>query len=44
MIANAGRKCREQQQPILGESAQRCEAIEDRDGDQEDQQRSEQAD
>jgi hypothetical protein len=32
------RQCRQergkQQQPILGESAQRCEAIQDRDGDQ----------
>jgi hypothetical protein len=37
-------ECGEQQQPILGESAQRREAIEDGDGDQEDQQRSEQTD
>ena len=37
-------ECGEEQQPILAESAQRREAIEDRDGDQKDQQRSEQAD
>ena len=36
--------CGEEQQPILGESAQRREAIEDRDCDQEDQQPSKQAD
>jgi hypothetical protein len=37
-------ECGEKQQPILGKSAQRREAIQDRDGDQQDQQRSEQAD
>jgi len=36
--------CGKQQQPILGESAQRREAIEDRDGDQQDQLPSKQAD
>lgn len=43
-----GRQCRqergEEQQPILSESAQRRETIKDRDGDQQDQQWSEQAD
>jgi hypothetical protein len=34
MINNAGQECGEEQQPILGESAQRREAIEDRDGNQ----------
>jgi hypothetical protein len=36
-------ECGEKQQPTPGESAQRRETVQDRDGDQQDQQRSEQA-
>jgi hypothetical protein len=44
MIAKRRQERGQQLQPILSQSTQRREAIQDRDGDQKDQQRSEQAD
>jgi hypothetical protein len=37
MIANAGQERGKQQQPILSDSTQRRKAIQDHDGDQQDQ-------